>query len=127
MTTRSTHPGAILREDVLPALFAEQTGIDVETLQEILAERADVTPEIAEKLGKRLGNGADIWLALQRRHNELRDINATRYRTLTPQEELVVKQQLADGIAKARETVIKYGIKLHQRVAAIKAKTTDEH
>lgn len=77
MTTRTpTHPGAILREDVLPALFAEQTGIDVDTLQEILAERADVTPEISEKLGKRLGNGRDLWLSLQKWHDEWKNAYA---------------------------------------------------
>lgn len=71
----STHPGAILREDVLPALggsvaaFSAQLGIPEPQLVEILAETAPVTPAIADKLAAVLGNDADFWNRLQRQHD----------------------------------------------------------
>ena len=66
-----THPGAILREDVLPELkmpvlrAAEALGVSRQTLHKILAEKAPVTPEMSVRLGKFCGNGPDVWLAMQ--------------------------------------------------------------
>ena len=66
-----THPGAILREDVLPALrvpvsrAAGELGVSRQTLHRILAEAAPVTPEMAVRLGKFCGNGPELWLRLQ--------------------------------------------------------------
>jgi addiction module HigA family antidote len=66
-----THPGAILRDDVLPALAipvsraAQALGVSRQTLHKILAEKAPVTPEMAVRIGKFCGNGAEIWLAMQ--------------------------------------------------------------
>jgi addiction module HigA family antidote len=72
------HPGAILREDVLPALGKPKTeiaallGVSRQTLYDILAEKQPVTPAMALRLGKLLGNGPDLWLNLQRK----RDLHA---------------------------------------------------
>jgi addiction module HigA family antidote len=69
------HPGAILREDVLPALDKPKTeiaallGVSRQTLYDILSERQPVTPAMALRLGKLLGNGPDLWLNLQRKHD----------------------------------------------------------
>lgn len=66
-----THPGEILREDVLPAFGKSKTeissllGISRQTLYDILAERQGITAEMAVRLGKLCGNGPDFWLALQ--------------------------------------------------------------
>src|SRR5215210_2145206 len=55
------HPGAILREDVLPALnltvaeTARQLGISRQMLHSILAERSAVSPEMAVRLGRFCG------------------------------------------------------------------------
>lgn len=68
---RPTHPGEILREDVLPALkltqkeFAERLGVSRLTVSEILLEKRSVTPDMAIRLGKSLGNGPEIWLRMQ--------------------------------------------------------------
>jgi len=68
---RPTHPGAILREDVLPALglsvseAARQLGVTRQTLHRILAERVSVTPEMAVRLGRFCGNGPGLWLRMQ--------------------------------------------------------------
>ncbi len=70
-----THPGAVLREDVLPALglpvlrAAEALGVSRQALHAILAERAGVTPEMALRLGKFCGNGPGLWLRMQQAHD----------------------------------------------------------
>jgi addiction module HigA family antidote len=72
---RPSHPGELLREDVLPALrltvkaAAEKLGVSRQTLHAILAERATVTPEMAVRLGKFCGNGPGIWLRMQIAHD----------------------------------------------------------
>ena len=77
LTTRShrdrlpTHPGEVLREDVLPALglsiseAARQLRISRQTLHRILAGRSAVTPEMAVRLGRFCGNGPGLWLRMQ--------------------------------------------------------------
>jgi addiction module HigA family antidote len=68
---RPTHPGAILREDVLPALritqkeFADRLGVSRLTVSELLHEKRTLTPDMAMRLGKLLGNGPEIWLRMQ--------------------------------------------------------------
>lgn len=68
---KPTHPGAILREDVLPELgitqgeFADRLGVSRRTVSEILHERRPVTPDMAIRLGRLLGNGAGLWLRMQ--------------------------------------------------------------
>lgn len=68
---RPTHPGAILRDDVLPELkltqveFADRLGVSRRTVSEILHERRPITPDMAVRLGKLLGNGPGLWLRMQ--------------------------------------------------------------
>ena len=68
---RPTHPGEVLREDVLPLLgltqleFANRLGVSRRTVSELLHERRPVTPDMAIRLGKLLGNGPEIWLRMQ--------------------------------------------------------------
>ena len=67
-----THPGELLREDVIPALdlpkaeIARRLGISRQTLYDILEEKQPVTPAMALRLGKFFGNGAEFWINLQR-------------------------------------------------------------
>src|ERR1700733_10380244 len=69
---RPMHPGEMLREDVLPALGKSKTeiarllGVSRQTLYDILDEKQPVTPGMALRLGKLLGNGPDLWINLQR-------------------------------------------------------------
>ena len=66
-----THPGELLREDIVPALnmskveIADALGISRQHLYDILGEKKPVSPEVAARLGKAFGNGADIWLGMQ--------------------------------------------------------------
>ncbi|RMB11945.1 HigA family addiction module antitoxin [Eilatimonas milleporae] len=89
--TCPTHPGAILREDVLPALGITKTdaaralGISRQTLYDILAEKQPVTPAMAVRIGKFCGNGADIWLNMQAAHDlwhAKRDVDVSEIPTL---------------------------------------------
>ena len=79
------HPGALLREEILPAIGRPKTeiarllGISRQTLYDILDEKQPVTPAMALRLGKLCGNGPALWLNLQRSYDlwhaeaELRD------------------------------------------------------
>lgn len=68
---RPTHPGALLREDVLPSLaltqaeFAKRLGVSRLTVSEVLHEKRAVSPDMAMRLGRLLGNGPEIWLRMQ--------------------------------------------------------------
>lgn len=66
-----THPGEILREDVLPAVkqpktrIAEGLGISRQHLHDVLAERKPVSAEVAVKLAKMFGGSAEVWIRMQ--------------------------------------------------------------
>lgn len=70
-----THPGALLREDVLPALglsiaeAARRLHVSRQTLHDLLAERKGFTPAMALRVGKLAGNGALLWLSLQQKYD----------------------------------------------------------
>ena len=68
---RPTHPGEVLRLDVLPELevtqaeFAERLGISRHRLSEILHGKRAVTPDTAMRLARVLGTGPEVWLGMQ--------------------------------------------------------------
>jgi len=74
-TRKPTHPGAILREDVLPELnmsvsaFSRSLGVSRQTLHAVLAERSGISPEMALRLGVLLGNGAQLWVDMQSKYD----------------------------------------------------------
>lgn len=86
-----THPGALLREDILPALkitkveVANALGISRQHLHDILSERKPVSPDIAARLGKAFGDGPEVWLRMQASfdawHAE-RDVDVSEVRPL---------------------------------------------
>ncbi len=67
-----THPGALLREDILPAMglsiaeLARRLHLSRQTLHRILAEDQPVTAATALKLARLLNTTPDLWLNLQR-------------------------------------------------------------
>ena len=72
---KAMHPGELLREVVLPAVDRPKTeivqmlGISRQSFYDILAEKQPVTPAMALRFGKLFGNGADIWLNMQRQYD----------------------------------------------------------
>ncbi len=66
-----THPGALLREDMIPAVqksvaeIAVLLGISRQHLYDILKEKKPVSPDVAVRLGKLFGDGPGIWVRMQ--------------------------------------------------------------
>ena len=87
-----THPGALLREDVLPAVnrpkaeVARLLGISRQHLHDILAERKPVSPEVAVRLAKMFGGEPLAWVRMQGAldtWNAARSVDVSAIPTLT--------------------------------------------
>ena len=69
---KPTHPGAVLREDILPEVglsiseMARRLRMSRQSLHRILAEEQPITPATALKLAKMLNTSPDVWLNMQR-------------------------------------------------------------
>lgn len=88
---KPTHPGAVLREDVLPGLsitqgrMAQLLGVSRVTLAQLLHEHRALSGDMALRLEKLLGTSAESWLNMQQavdlweaRHDVQRFANITR-------------------------------------------------
>lgn len=68
---KPTHPGAIIREDVLPELgitqaqLANHLGVSRLSVSEILHERRSVTAEMAVRISGAIGGTPESWLRMQ--------------------------------------------------------------
>jgi addiction module HigA family antidote len=68
---RPTHPGEVLREDVLPALgitqgeLARRLGVSRLTVSELLREKRAVSPDMALRLARLLDTSPESWLNMQ--------------------------------------------------------------
>ena len=68
---KPTHPGAIIREDVLPALGITQTqlahhlGVSRLSVSDILHEKRSVTAEMALRISEAIGGTPESWLRMQ--------------------------------------------------------------
>ena len=75
MNTAPSHPGAMLREIVIPesrltiAELARRCGVARNTLSKIVNERADVSEDMAIRLSRSIGSTPRFWLEMQNRHN----------------------------------------------------------
>jgi addiction module HigA family antidote len=97
-----THPGEILREDVLPALklppqeAADQLGVPLDDLVRVLNAEAPVTAELAARieawLGRDTGGDAEFWLAMQAQYDLWHAQHPRRWRLNTPEEEAEIKR-----------------------------------
>jgi len=86
-----THPGKLLRDIVFPALelsktaIAKHLGISRQTLYDLLSEKQPVTPQMAVRIGKMLGNNPSVWLDMQAAHDlwhACRDVDTSKIPTL---------------------------------------------
>jgi addiction module HigA family antidote len=66
-----SHPGALLREVVIPATGKTKTeiarllGISRQHLHDVLEEKKPISPEVAVRVGKLFGGGAGAWVRMQ--------------------------------------------------------------
>ena len=67
-----THPGEMLREDFMPDYnltttgLSQKLGVSRQTVNELLLERRAVSPAMALRLSRLLGNTPEFWLNAQR-------------------------------------------------------------
>jgi addiction module HigA family antidote len=85
------HPGELLRKVIIPATGRSKTaiasllGISRQHLYDILRERKPVTPNVAVRLGKLLGDGPGVWVRMQAAHDTwhaAREVDTSRIPTL---------------------------------------------
>jgi addiction module HigA family antidote len=87
---RQIHPGEILREDVIYANeltvteAAKMLGISRQSLNKIIHEKSDITPEMSFRIAKVFGGTADIWANLQTKFNLYLAAEKTKELNLTP-------------------------------------------
>lgn len=68
---KPTHPGEMLREDVLPALnmtqteFARRLGVSRLSVSDLLHEKRALSPDMALRIAKLTNTTPDSWLRMQ--------------------------------------------------------------
>jgi len=71
MKRKPTHPGAVLKHDVIEPLglsitaAAEQLGVTRKALSELLNERAALSPVMAVRVARATGTAPESWLNMQ--------------------------------------------------------------
>lgn len=68
---KPTHPGALLREDILPALgltqteLAQRLAVSRLTISEVLHEKRALSADLAIRIAKLTGTTPESWLRMQ--------------------------------------------------------------
>lgn len=68
---KPTHPGAVLREDVLPELgctqdeLANRLMVSRQTVSHLLHEEKSVTADMAVRISRAIGGSPESWLRMQ--------------------------------------------------------------
>ena len=71
MTRKPSHPGALIRNVILPETgitvseLAEYCGVARNTMSKIVNERGDITDDLAIRLSRVLGSTPRFWLGMQ--------------------------------------------------------------
>src|ERR1043165_6942622 len=67
----ATHPGALMREDIMPAMkltqdrLADLLRVSRRTINEIVTEKRSVAADMAHRLAKLLNTTPELWLGMQ--------------------------------------------------------------
>ena len=75
MSRRPSHPGALIRNLVLPETrmsvsdLAKRCGVARNTISKVVNERGDVTEDLAILLSRVLGSSPRFWLSMQSKLN----------------------------------------------------------
>ncbi len=78
ITRHPVHPGVIFAEEIMPGLLEQRTVGEIArllrvsraTLHRLMTARIAMSPEMAVRVGKLVGNGVGLWLRLQARYDE---------------------------------------------------------
>lgn len=78
MTRPPVHPGVIFAEEIMAGLRERLTvtetarllGVSRATLHRLMAGDIAMSPEMAVRIGKLVGNGAGLWLRRQAKYDE---------------------------------------------------------
>lgn len=68
---RPTHPGELLREEIIPAAeltqaeLAGRLGVSRRSVSDLLNERRSVTPDMAHRLARVFKTSPEFWMNLQ--------------------------------------------------------------
>lgn len=89
-TRKPTHPGAIIREDIMPELginqteLAQQLGVSRLTVSELVHEKRAVSTDMALRLSRLLNTTPESWLNMQQSVDlwELQNAKAGEYRKI---------------------------------------------
>jgi addiction module HigA family antidote len=89
---RPTHPGELLREDILPASELTQTelanmlGVSRRTINEICQERRSVSADMAHRLSRIFNTTPDLWMNMQSAVDiwDAHEANKTEYQKIRP-------------------------------------------
>ena len=89
---RPTHPGEVLREEVLPATnltqeqLARRLGVSRRTVNEILNERRPVSIDMAHRLARAFNTTPDVWINMQTALDlwEAAEANKSEYEKIKP-------------------------------------------
>jgi addiction module HigA family antidote len=79
---KPTHPGEILKKEFMEPLKISQSSLARElnttfrTINEIVNEKRNISPDMAVRLAKYFGTSAELWLNLQNQH----DLYIVKYR-----------------------------------------------
>ena len=95
---KPTHPGELIREDLLPETGLSQTQLaqlmDVSrrTVSEIVNERRRVTSDIAFRLAKVFSSTPELWLNMQQAVDlwETRSIHGHEYEKIQPVQKAIL-------------------------------------
>ncbi len=78
ITRPPIHPGVIFAEEIMPEMrkqnrtigeVATLLGVSRQTLHRVMAGEIAVSPDMAVRLGKLVGNGPGLWIRLQGRYD----------------------------------------------------------
>ena len=89
---RPTHPGAILREDILPAadltqtILAQMIGVSRRAVNEICQERRGISTDMAHRLARVFNNSPEFWLRMQQAVDlwDAAEANKAEYQRIKP-------------------------------------------
>ena len=96
-TRKPTHPGELIREDLLPETGISQTdlarlmGVSRRTISEVIHERRRLTPDMAFRLAKVFNSTPEMWLNMQQAVDlwETKETHGREYDKIRPLQKAV--------------------------------------